>query len=90
MNSPAVTWEEPPAVMSDRSEYLPPEIEATEALPVPPKTKPLAVFIDAAAFVAEPLHEPPALVHGVLHQGSKLVLGGGRSRSKPGRSWTWL
>ena len=47
----------------------------------------LPVVVDAAAFVAEPLVKPPELVLGVLHQGSKLVLGGG---SKSFKTWTLL
>lgn len=43
--------------------------------------------VDAAEFVAAPIAEPPQVVHGVLHQGSKLVLGGS---SKSFKTWSLL
>ena len=42
---------------------------------------------DAAAFVAQEFAEPPQLIRGILHQGSKLVLGGG---SKSFKTWCLL
>lgn len=47
----------------------------------------LPPVIDAAEFVAHELPQPPELVGGILHQGSKLVLGGG---SKSFKTWTLL
>jgi hypothetical protein len=47
----------------------------------------LPAMVDAAAFIAEALEEPAQLVSGLLHQGSKLVLGGG---SKSFKTWTLL
>jgi hypothetical protein len=47
----------------------------------------LPKIVDAAAFVAIPLARPPELVRGILHKGSKLVLGGG---SKSFKTWTLL
>jgi len=44
-------------------------------------------LIDAAAFIAQPIAPPPELVAGVLHLGSKLVLGGS---SKSFKTWTLL
>ena len=40
-----------------------------------------------ATKIPEPMTEPKCLVEGLLHQGSKLVLGGG---SKSFKSWTLL
>jgi hypothetical protein len=67
---------------SDRAdaarEYLPEE-EAEESR--------LPAIVDAAAFITEPLPEPPQLIAGILHQASKLILGGG---SKSFKTWTLL
>jgi len=43
--------------------------------------------VDAVSFIAEPLEEPPVLVDGLLHKGSKLVLGGS---SKSFKTWSLL
>jgi hypothetical protein len=61
------------------SEYLG---EASE-----PKQTGLPPIVDAANFMSTPQPEPPELVCGLLHQGSKLVLGGG---SKSFKTWTLL
>lgn len=47
----------------------------------------LPELIDAAAFIAAPIAPPPELVGGMLHRGSKLVLGGG---SKSFKTWCLL
>jgi hypothetical protein len=47
----------------------------------------LPAIADAAAFVAEDLPKPPELIEGILHQGSKLALGGS---SKSFKTWTLL
>ena len=47
----------------------------------------LPEITDAAAFVAQPIQQPSELIKGMLHQGSKLVLGGG---SKSFKTWTLL
>jgi hypothetical protein len=44
-------------------------------------------IVDAASFIQEKIEAPPELVAGVLHQGSKLVVGGG---SKTFKTWTLL
>jgi len=44
-------------------------------------------LIDAADFLAEPIDAPPELIAGILHAGSKLVLGG---TSKSFKTWTLL
>jgi AAA domain/DnaB-like helicase N terminal domain len=44
-------------------------------------------MVDAAVFVTQPVEEPKQVVHGILHQGSKMVLGGG---SKGYKSWTMI
>lgn len=55
---------------------------------VPPSpTDALPPIVDAADFLAEKMPTPPELIQGVLHQGSKLVLGGG---SKSYKTWTLL
>ena len=82
MDTPATLWPGPPEVIVDRGEYIPPEIEAQEAQPVP-----LPPIIDAADFLAQPIIPPRELVWGILHQGSKMVLGGG---SKTFKTWTLL
>jgi len=57
-----------------------PEVPA-EAQP----PEPLPPIIDAAEFLAKPITPPPELIWGILHQGSKMVLGGG---SKTFKTWT--
>ena len=47
----------------------------------------LPAIVAADSFVASPTQEPPQLIHGMLHQGSKLVLGGG---SKSFKTWALL
>lgn len=47
----------------------------------------LPQIVDASDFLATREHEPRHLVDGLLHQGSKLVLGGG---SKSFKTWTLL
>ena len=56
------------------------EAEPTKAIDLPP-------ILDAADFLAETITMPAELVYGLLHQGSKLVLGGG---SKTFKTWTLL
>ena len=60
-------------------EYLGPEPEPEQA-DLPP-------IIDAADFLAQSLPIPPELVAGILHQGSKLALGGS---SKAFKTWILL
>ena len=75
--------EKPTAPDSNRAdvarEYLGDEPEADQA-GLPP-------IVDAADFMATPHPQPRELVCGILHQGSKLVLGGG---SKSFKTWTLL
>lgn len=47
----------------------------------------LPPIIDAAQFIQEPQTKPQELIRGILHQGSKLALGGG---SKSFKTWTLL
>jgi hypothetical protein len=47
----------------------------------------LPSIVDAAEFAATPHEHPRELIQGLLHQGSKLVLGGG---SKSFKTWTLL
>jgi hypothetical protein len=52
-----------------------------------PPSDALPAISDAVDFTAEPLPQPPELVRGLIHKGSKLVLGGG---SKSFKTWTLL
>jgi len=62
-------------------EYMPREGETVEAQSnLPP-------ILDAAEWLAEPIDLPTELVYGLLHRGSKMVLGGG---SKTFKTWTLL
>ena len=45
--------------------------------------KELPGLVDAASFIGTPIKSPPELVRGILHQGSKLVLGGASNRWRP-------
>ena len=49
--------------------------------------RPLPVIVNAAALVAKLIAEPSQLIEGLLHQGSKFVLGGG---SKSFKTWSLL
>ena len=63
------------------SEYIPLENEGVESQPeLPP-------IVDAAEWLTQPLDLPAELVYGLLHRGSKLVLGGG---SKAFKTFTLL
>ena len=62
----------------------PPDVE-TGAQPA--TTSPLPAIVDAAEFLVEQIVPPDELVNGLLHQSSKLVLGGG---SKTFKTWTLL
>lgn len=63
------------------SEHIPIEGEQAEAKDsLPP-------ILDAADWLGQPLELPAELVYGLLHRGSKLVLGGG---SKTFKTWTLL
>jgi len=52
-----------------------------------PSASGLPSFIDAADFLEQSLAHPPELVQGLLHQGSKLAVGGG---SKSFKTWNLL
>jgi hypothetical protein len=47
----------------------------------------LPPIVDAADFATQQLEQPRELIHGILHKGSKLILGGG---SKSFKTWTLL
>jgi hypothetical protein len=47
----------------------------------------LPKVVDAAEFAAAEMPQPPQVIHGVLHRGCKLALGGG---SKTFKTWTLL
>lgn len=61
--------------------------------PTPEDRKPtvsassLPAIIDAADFITQPIAEPPELIHGIIHRGSKLAIGG---NSKSFKTWTLL
>jgi hypothetical protein len=59
----------------------------TEATEMASPQLDLPVIVDGAALLKQSLPAPPELVHGLLHQGSKMVLGGG---SKTFKTWTLL
>jgi hypothetical protein len=52
-----------------------------------PSASDLPAIVDSSSFLAETLPLPCELVYGVLHKGSKMVLGGG---SKTFKTWTLL
>jgi 5S rRNA maturation endonuclease (ribonuclease M5) len=80
--SNAEAWKPSVASKTLLDEYMPEAEECNACI-----TPDLPEIIDAADFISEPLTEPPQLIQGVLHQGSKLVLGGG---SKSFKTWTLL
>lgn len=62
----------------DDGEALRTEAESEDSLPP---------IVDAAKFVATPIEQPSELVAGIVHQGSKLCIGGA---SKSFKTWTLL
>lgn len=62
-------------------------LDSLESLVEKPSCERLPVIIDACDFMAQSLPEPSELITGILHQGSKLVLGGG---SKSFKTWMLL
>lgn len=62
-------------------------MDVPEQSPASPAENTLPPIVDAADFLAEKLAPPPELVYGLLHQGSKIVLGGG---SKTFKTWMQL
>lgn len=68
--------------MNAGTEYRPAESEAGES-----QSDALPPILDAADWLATPTELPAELVQGLLHRGSKLVLGGG---SKTFKTWTLL
>jgi hypothetical protein len=60
-----------------------------KAVPDPalPQLRPLPDILDATQFLKSNLPTPSILIEGVLHQGSKLILGGG---SKTQKTWSLL
>jgi hypothetical protein len=62
--------------------------EAIEALQeIAPETRGLPPMVTAQKLCASPPPTPPEIIEGVLHQGSKMALGGG---SKSFKTWTLL
>lgn len=74
-------------IVEDWTTHLP-DIEPEGETPAQTKPKSeLPTICDAHSFVAEPKTLPLEIVEGILHQGSKLVLGGG---SKSFKTWCLL
>jgi AAA domain len=71
----ATTWQ---------AEQIPPIVTVS---PRAKKTVALPALIDATELLSAELPKPPELVSGLLHRGSKLVIGGG---SKSFKTWTLL
>jgi hypothetical protein len=66
-------------------EIQPPDVNQNgEVIPELPRIE-LPEIEDAALFTKEEIEEPAVLVEGLLHVGSKMVLGGGSKAKK-----TWL
>jgi hypothetical protein len=63
------------------------QLEKTVPDPSVPQLRELPKIIDATEFVTSDLPLPRLLIEGVLHQGSKLILGGG---SKTQKTWSLL
>jgi RecA-family ATPase len=62
-----------------------PELRIPEDQEFPPRKREFPAFEQLGAFLQEDLPTPPELVKGLLHKGSKIVLGGGSKSYK-----TWL
>jgi hypothetical protein len=62
-------------------------LEGVSAVDADGEATSLPSILDAAKFLAESIPVPAELVHSVLHEGSKMVLGGG---SKTFKTWTLL
>lgn len=75
------------AAREDCGDVLGDALHALESLTRSFGADSLPPMVDAAEFVAETLPQPAELVSGILHQGAKLVLGGG---SKSFKTWCLL
>lgn len=68
-----------------------PEPEPSEYLPTEPDSDSpvfnLPLIVDSAVFTAVPIPKPPELVAGLIHQGTKIIVGGG---SKSFKTWIQL
>lgn len=70
-----------------KAEFRRPEPTSKKSTIVDTPEAQLPAIVDASDFIAQPLEKPAELVAGLLHKGSKLVLGGG---SKSFKTWTLL
>ena len=71
------------------AEYFPYGADESSNLP-PGESKPsisLPPIVDSATFIATELPEPPSLIKGLVHQGTKTIVGGG---SKSFKTWIQL
>lgn len=80
------------ASLKDVPEFLPDETpEESNESPHPTDENATVIklppIVDSAAFVAEKLEEPPSLIKGLVHQGTKVIIGGG---SKSFKTWVQL
>ena len=66
-------WQDPPNI-NEPPQPAPPE---SKPLARPPPALDLPPILDAADWLTRPIDLPTELVYGLLHRGSKLVLGGG-------------
>ena len=66
---------------------MPSEVSDQTGVKDTPDAPSLPDILDVRTFMSQELPDPPELVRGILHQGSKLVLGGS---SKSFKTWTLL
>lgn len=81
---PEFTTPEPtiPVMGNPMTEEQPPHDEERDG-----KLIILPDIVDSATFIGQALPEPPALIHGLVHQGTKVIVGGG---SKSFKTWIQL
>lgn len=72
---------------NDSSEYMPTDEEGNFRTDENSTVIKLPVIVDSATFIGEVLPEPASLIKGLVHQGTKVIVGGG---SKSFKTWIQL
>lgn len=84
---PEFTTPEPPGLGTTESSDHPKPEEVPHDEERDGKLITLPAIVDSATFIAETLEEPKSLIQGLIHQGTKVIVGGG---SKSFKTWIQL
>lgn len=75
---------QPEKAVPENSEYIPTDEEGNFQTDENSTVIKLPQIVDSATFIHEVLPKPPALIKGLVHQGTKVIVGGG---SKSFKTW---